>query len=224
MTIQTSTLSRAAAIALVAAGGIFILIQPLHPHEEIASITTSAWVYVHLLSLTMAVLGLAGITALYLAQATRAGVIGLIGYLVFALFFITQSAVNFAEAFILPLSAAGSPQLTEDIASLFVAGYKLQSDLGPLAIVGSLGAVLYLGGGVLFAVGVLRARVLPAWTGILLIAAALASLSAAFLPHEIARYAAVPMGIALGALGVTLFQQQRRTASTSEQQLATASA
>jgi len=225
MSITTSTLTRAAAVALAAAGVIFVLIQPLHPHEDIASITTSAWVYVHILSLTMAVLGLAGISGVYLTQASRSGILGLLGYLVFSLFFITQSAVNFAEAFILPLSAAGSPKLTEDVASLFVAGYVLQTDVGPLAIVGSLGAVLYLGGGILFAVGVLRAHVLPGWTGILLIAAALASLSAAILPHQLARYAAVPMGVALVALGVTLFAQQRRVASfAGEQQLASLTA
>ena len=215
MRITTSTLTRAAAVALAIAGVIFILIQPLHPHEDVASITTSTWVIVHILSLTMAVLGLAGITAVYLIQVTRFGILGLLGYLVFSLFFITQAAVNFAEAFILPLSAAGSPKLTEDVASLFVTGYVLQTDVGPLAIVGSIGAVLYLGGGVLFGIAVLRANVLPRWTGILLIAAALASLSAAILPHELARYAAVPMGIALAALGVTLLAKRRDTAIAS---------
>ena len=218
MSITSSTLTRAAAVALAMAGVIFILIQPLHPHEDVASITTSAWVMVHILSLTMAVLGLAGITGLYLTQASRSGILGLLGYLVFSLFFITQSAVNFAEAFILPLSAAGSPKLTEDVASLFVSGYVLQTDVGPLAIVGSLGAVLYLGGGILFAGGVLRAHVLPGWTGILLIVAALASLSAAVLPHQLARYAAVPMGIALVALGVSLFAQQRGVAARAGKQ------
>jgi hypothetical protein len=213
MSITTTSLTRAAAIALAAAGVIFILIQPLHPHEDVASITTSTWVVVHILSLTMAVLGLAGITGVYLSQVTKSGILGLLGYLVFSLFFITQAAVNFAEAFILPLSAAGSPKLTEDVASLFVTGYVLQTDVGPLAIVGALGAVLYLGGGILFAVGVLRAHVLPRWTGVLLIVAALASLSAAILPHQLARYAAVPMGIALVALGATLFLQQRSARS-----------
>jgi len=219
MTITASTLTRMSAVALVLAGLIFILIQPLHPHEDVASITTDTWFIVHFMSLIMAVLGLAGITGLYLTQFTRSGILGLLGYLVFSLFFITQATVTFAEAFILPLSAAGSPEVTEDIASLFAAGYVLQTDVGPLAIVGSVGAVLYLGGGILFAVGVLRAHVLPRWTGILLIVAALASLSAAILPHELARYAAIPMGIALVALGVTLFARQRRVATLTSERL-----
>jgi hypothetical protein len=214
---STTTLTRAGAIALSVAGVIFILIQPLHPHEDIASITTSAWFIVHILSLTMAVLGLAGITAVYLTQVTRSGILGLLGYLVFSLFFITQAAVNFTEAFILPLTAAGSPELTEDVASLFVTGYALQTDVGALAIVGSIGAVLYLGGGVLFGILVIRGRVLPRWTGILLIVAALASLSAAILPHEAARYAAVPMGIALIALGLTLVARQRKAVAVSSE-------
>jgi hypothetical protein len=204
MSITPRTLTRAAAVALAVAGVIFILIQPLHPHEDVASIVTSTWFVVHVLSLAMAVLGLAGITAVSLTQVTRSGIVGLLGYLVFSLFFITQAAVNFAEAFILPLSAVHSPELTEDVASLFVSGYALQTDVGPLAIVASIGAVLYLGGGVLFGVAVILGRVLPRWTGVLLIVAALASLSAVVLPHEVARYAAVPMGIALVALGVTM--------------------
>lgn len=209
MSITPTTLTRAAAVALAVAGVIFILIQPLHPHEDAASITTTTWFVVHILSLTMAVFGLAGITAVYLAQVTRSGILGLLGYLVFSLFFLTQAAVNFTEAFILPLSAAGSPKLTEDVASLFVTGYVLQTDVGPLAIVGSIGAVLYLGGGVLFGVAVIRGNVLPRWTGVLVIGASLASLTAAVLPHELARYAAVPMGIALIVLGLTLIAKQR---------------
>jgi hypothetical protein len=219
MSLTTSTLTRNASIALAIAGVIFILIQPLHPHEDVASITTGTWFVVHIVSLAMAVLGLAGIAGVYLSQVTRSGIFGLLGYLVFSLFFITQAAVSFAEAFILPLTAAGSPEVTEDIASLFATGYVLQTDVGPLAIVGTAGAVLYLGGGILFAVGVLRANVLPRWTGVLLIVASLASLTAAILPHELARYAAVPMGIALIALGVTLFAQQRRAAMPSSQRV-----
>jgi hypothetical protein len=220
MSITPTTLTRAAAVALAVAGVIFILIQPLHPHEDAASITTSTWFVVHILSLAMAVFGLAGITAIYLTQVTRSGILGLLGYLVFSLFFITQAAVNFAEAFILPLSAAGSPKLTEDVASLFVTGYVLQTDVGPLAIVGSIGAVLYLGGGVLFGVAVIRGNVLPRWTGVLLIVASLASLTAAVVPHELARYAAVPMGIALIVLGLTLVAQQRTTAIAASARLA----
>jgi hypothetical protein len=225
MSITATSLTRAGAVALAVAGAIFILIQPLHPHEDVAGITSSIWVTVHLMSWTMAVLGLAGVSAIYLTQVKKFGVLGLLAYVFFSLFFITQACVNFAEAFILPLSAAGSPKLTEDVASLFVTGYVLQTDVGPLAIVGSIGAVLYLGGGVLFGVAVIRANVLLRWTGILLIVAALASLSAAILPHELARYAAVPMGLALIALGVAQFVQQRSsTAALNERRLETVSA
>lgn len=213
MSITPSTLTRAAAIALALAGLIFIVIQPLHPREDVASITTNLWLVVHIMSTAMAVLGLAGITALYLTQVKRFGWVGLAGYLLFALFFITQAAVSFAEAFVLPLTAVGSPEVTEDVASLFAVGYQLQTDVGALALVGSLGSVLYLGGGVLFGIAVIRARVLPLWTGILLIAAAIASLSAAIVPHDLARYAAVPMGVALIALGGALWAQQRSRAT-----------
>lgn len=222
MSITPSTLTRAGAIALAVAGLIFIAIQPLHPPEDVASITTTTWFVVHLMSTAMAVLGLGGITALYLTQVKRFGWAGLAGYLLFALFFITQAAVSFVEAFVLPLTAAGSPEVTEDVASLFATGYVLQTDVGALAVVGVLGSVLYLGGGVLFGVAIIRARVLPLWTGILLIAAAVASLSAVVIPHELARYAAVPMGVALIALGGALWMSRRdRSALVAEPALPT---
>ncbi len=209
MNIAPTTLYRAAAVALAAAGVIFILIQPLHPHEDAASVMTGAWVSVHLASMAMAILGLAGITGVYATQASRVGLLGLLGWVVFALFFLTQLAVNFAEAFILPLTAEGLPELTEDIASLFASGYVLQTDVGILAILAPIGAVLYLGGGVLFGVAIIRAALLPRWTGVLLILASVASLSAAILPHDLARYAAVPMGAALVAIGITFLARQR---------------
>jgi hypothetical protein len=53
-----------------------------------------------------------------------------------------------------------------------------------------------------------------------LIVASLASLTAAVLPHELARYAAVPMGIALIVLGLTLVAQQRQTTISASARLA----
>lgn len=208
MTITTSTLTRAAGIATAVAGIIFIIIQPFHPSDNVASVTTDAWFAVHFASLGMAILGLVGITGLYLRQITKFGVLGLIAYVMFALYFVLQAAFVFAEAFIAPLTAADAPALTEDLIGLF-AGHVAVTDLGNLALVGPIGAALYLIGGALFGIAVIRARILPRWTGILLTAAAAASLSAAVLPHAYDRFAAFPMGVALIALGFTLWRDQR---------------
>jgi hypothetical protein len=217
VTITPSTLTRAAAVATASAGLLFILIQPLHPAEDLDAVMSSIWAIVHTMSLTMAILGLAGITGIYLRQVREFGVLGLVGYLLFALFFLMQAVFTFAEVFIAPLTAAGSPDFTLDFVGLFVAGHVAVTDLGLLAAAVPIGSVAYLAGGVLFGVAIIRARKLPRWTGILLIVGAAASLAAAVLPHAQARLAAIPMGLALASLGYALWSEQRKAASSSAQ-------
>lgn len=209
MSITPSTLTRGAAAATMLAGLIYIVIQPLHPTDDLASVTGTAWFAVHTLSLTMAILGLAGVTGIYLRQVRESGLLGLIGYLLFSLFFVLQAAFTFAEAFIAPLTAAGSPELTVDLISLFT-GHSAQTDLGALAVVPLLGVVFYVAGGVVFGVSILRARILSRWAAILLIAASAITPLAGVLPHDLQRLLAIPVGVALLWLGFSLWAEQQR--------------
>lgn len=111
MSITSSTLTRAAAVAAALYGSIYIVIQFIHPADVVESLTTQLWVTVHILSFTMAVFALVGITGIYLRQVRQFGVLGLVGYLMFGLFFLLQSAFNFAEAFIAPLLVADARSL-----------------------------------------------------------------------------------------------------------------
>jgi len=214
MRITTSTLTRAAAIAVALAGLIYIVIQFVHPVEVVASLTTPAWLVVHIASFAMAVLALGGITGIYLRQVTKFGVIGLIGYLMFGLFFILQAAFTFAEAFIAPLIAGTAPQFAEDFVALF-SQHVVQTDLGALAALPLVGGALYIGGALLFGIAIIRARVLSRGAGILLIAAAAVTpIAGALLPHSLERLAAIPMGLALIWLGTSLWMDQRKKAAT----------
>jgi hypothetical protein len=213
MTITPSTLTRAAGISAALAGLIYIVIQFIHPSDTAASVATSAWVGVHSLSFGMAVLALAGVTGIYLHQVKRMGLLGLIGYAMFSLFFILQAAFTFAEAFIAPLLVTTAPQFTEDFVGLF-GGDASQTDLGPLAAIVPVGAVVYAGGAILFGIGLLRAHVLSRGAAILLIAAAVATpIAGLLLPHAVERLAAIPMGMALIWLGYSLWSAQRKGAA-----------
>ncbi|CAN5224046.1 hypothetical protein BH09ACT6_BH09ACT6_15970 [soil metagenome] len=214
MTITTSTLTRAAAIAAALAGLIYIVVQFIHPHEEVAALTTQAWLIVHVLSYAMALLGLVGVSGIYLRQVRQFGILGLIGYVMFGLFFALQSAVNFAEAFIAPLITADAPQFAEDFVGLF-SGHVAVTDLGPLAALPLIGSALYIGGALLFGIAILRARVLSRGAGILLIAAAAVTpIAGALLPHALERMAAIPMGLALIWLGFSLWSDQRKSTAS----------
>jgi len=210
MTITTSTLTRAAAWAAALAGMIYIVIQFIHPADVVASLSTQRWVVVHTLSFAEAVLAIVGVTGIYLRQVRQFGILGFIGYLTFGFFFVLQSAFNFAEAFIAPLFVAQAPQISVDFVGLF-GRYAPVTDLGPLAALPQVGALLYVGGAVLFGIAVIRARLLSRGAGMLLIAAAVVTpLAGALLPHTLERMAAVPMGVALIWLGYSLWSDQRR--------------
>jgi hypothetical protein len=208
MTITTSTLTRGAAVAAALAGAAYIVIQFIHPADVIESLSTQAWVSVHILSFAEAILALIGVTGIYLYQARKAGILGLIGYLMFGLFFILQASFNFAEALIAPLIAVSAPQLAVDFVGLF-GRYAPETDLGALASLPLVGAILYVGGAMVFGIATIRARMLSRGAAILLIVAAAVTPLAALLPHAIERMAAVPMGAALIWLGWSLWVSSR---------------
>ncbi|TFD74488.1 hypothetical protein [Cryobacterium fucosi] len=214
MSITSSTLTRGAGVAAALSGLIYIVIQFIHPADVVSSLTTQAWVTVHSLSFGMAVLGLVGITGIYLRQVRQSGLPGLIGYAMFGLFFVLQSAFVFAEAFIAPLVVADAPRFAEDFVGLFGRNPAM-TDLGPLAALPLVGSVLYIVGALVFGVGIIRARILSRGAGILLIiAAAVTPVAGALLPHTLERMAAIPMGLALIWLGFSLWSD-RRTAALS---------
>lgn len=213
MSITTSTLTRAAAVAAALSGLIYIVIQFFHPADEVSSLLTQAWVMVHSLSFGMAVLGMIGLTGIYLRQVREFGLLGLIGYALFGLFFILQSAFVFAEAFIAPPVVADAPQFAEDFVGLF-GRHPAVTDLGPLAALPLVGAAVYVVGAILFGIAIVRARVLSRGAGILLIAAAAVTpIAGALLPHTLERMAAIPMGLALIWLGFSLWSDQRKNAT-----------
>jgi len=213
MRITPTTLTRIAALAAALAGLIYIVIQFIHPADVVESLTTPMWTIVHVLSFAEAVLVMIGLTGLYLRQVREFGVLGLIAYALFGFFFVLQAAFNFAEAFIAPLIAVDAPKLAVDIVGLF-GRYPAVNDLGALAALPQVGAVLYVGGALLFGVSIIRARVLSRGAGILLIAAAVITpVAGALLPHALERMAAIPMGLGFLWLGISLWMDQRKTAA-----------
>src|SRR2546423_15293383 len=84
MTITSNTLFRAAGASAALAGLIFIGVQINHPYLDATSITTTDVMTRNSLKMLMAALALAGITGVYLRQVTKVGVLGLLGYVLFA--------------------------------------------------------------------------------------------------------------------------------------------
>jgi hypothetical protein len=211
----TSNLIRAAGLAAMAAGIIFAGIQPVHPPDFLASVTTTAWAIFMPLKLVMCLLFLLGITGIYARQVEEAGWLGLAGYLLFSLSWAMNLAFIFAEAFILPPLASAAPQFVDSFLGV-VNGSPGEMNIGALpAIYGLQGFFGYMLGGLLFGIATYRARVLPRWPAALLVVTAAVTPAAALLPHELQRYVGIPMGIALAWLGYALWSERRARAPES---------
>ena len=214
MSITTTRLTRGAGLSAVAAGLLFIVIQLVHPHEDVAAVTTTAWIVVALLTMAMSVLLLVGLTGMYLRQVTETGLPGLVGFLLFASTFVLTIAVTFVEVFVLPPLADQAPQYVEDFLATFTGG-AVVGDVGYLPLASLVAAVGYLLGGLLFGLVLYRARILARWASLLLAVGSVATLLVPVLPHALDRLIAFPVGLALAGLGYSLWRDQARTTPSS---------
>ncbi|MFL5805372.1 MAG: hypothetical protein ACJ8CR_26990 [Roseiflexaceae bacterium] len=212
MKITASSLIRWTGLAAVVAGIIFAGIQPIHPPDVLASVTTGAWAIITPVKTAMCLLFLLGITGIYARQVEAAGWLGLAGFLLLSLCWALQTAYIFAEAFILPLLATAAPTFVESYLGI-ASGHPGEMNLGALAAAYTLVGILYMLGGLLFGIATLRAGILPRWPAGLLAVAAAMTPAAALLPHEIQRLAAVPVGLALAWLGYALWSERREQAA-----------
>ena len=213
MKITASSLIRWSGLAAMAAGIIFVVTQPIHPPDVVSSASTPRWAIVHVFSTIMCFLALLGVTGLYARQVNEAGWLGLVGYLVFSLFWALQAPYVFAEAFILPHLTNAAPQFVQGWMTIAGGPVGGGMSLGALATVYQIVGLLYILGGLLFGIAMLRAGILSRWAAVLLIVAPLVAPVAGLLPGELHRIAAVPMGIALAWLGYALWSERREQAS-----------
>jgi hypothetical protein len=167
MTITPTTLSRAAGVAAVAAGLIFIGVQINHPHSDLTAVTTTEWAVRNSLKVLMATLALAGITGMYLRQVKQIGVLGLLGYLVLSVGYLLIMSTTVVSAYVLPSLADTDPGYVNDFIAAATGG-TVKGDIGLLQSVIQVQNMAYLAGGLVFGIALFRARVLARWAAALL--------------------------------------------------------
>ena len=213
MKITASSLIRWAGLSAMAAGIIFVVVQPIHPPDVLSSVTTARWAIVHIFSVAMCFLALLGITGLYARQVEEAGWLGLVGYISFSLFWALQAPYTFAEAFILPQLTTAAPEVVRGSLAIVVGGPG--RNLGAFATVYQVVGLLYILGGLLFGIATLRAGILSRWAAGLFGFGAVSSFAFALLPPALEPLATVPVGSGLAWLGHALWsERQGRAAQT----------
>jgi hypothetical protein len=208
-----SRIIRWSGLSAMAAGITFAGIQPIHPPDVLASVTTGTWAIITSAKLTMCFFYLLGIAGLYARQVGESGWLGLAGYLLFSLSWALQIGFVFAEPLILPVLATTAPQFVVSYLGV-VNGSPGTLNIGALVPLYEAVGILYMLGGLVFGIAMYRAKVLPRWPAALLAVVAVLTPAAALLPHAVQRVVAgMPMGVVMAWLGYTLWADRREPAS-----------
>jgi hypothetical protein len=213
MTITTTTLTRAAGVAAVAGGLLYIGVQINHPNVDLTLVATTEWKIRQSMKLLFSSLSLAGITGMYLRQVAKTGVLGLLGYVLFAAGFLVMMCVEFVGAVVLPTIASNAPGYVSDVLAAATVG-KALGDIGLMTTVNMVLAVTFLGGGLLFAIALFRANVLARWAAALLALGSVVPLAIPLLSQVNYRLFAIPTGVAMVGLGYSLWREQRSSVAS----------
>jgi hypothetical protein len=157
----------------------------------------------------MAILALVGFTGMYLNQHRRVGVLGLVGYLLLMVGYFALFAIECIVGYVLPKVAESDPGYVQKVLDEAVGG-AASGEIGHVHELFLLSGVGYALGGLLFGIALFRTGTLARWAAALLAVATTSALALAVLPESFNRPFAVPTGIALLGLGLSL----RRNAQT----------
>jgi hypothetical protein len=204
MTITPNILTRWAGLAAVAAGVIFIGVQINHPYLDAHSITTTEVVVRDSLKVLMTVLALVGLTGMYLRQVKQTGVLGLVGYVLISSCYLVIMCTSFAAAYVLPSIAATDTSYVNDVTAAATNRHAV-GDIGLLQQAIAVQGIGYLLGGLLFGIALYRARILARWAAALLAVGGVVSAALSVMPDAFYRFLAFPNGIAMIALGYSLW-------------------
>lgn len=211
VTITPRKLFRASGVAAAIAGLIFIGVQIKHPYLDATSITTTDVMTRNSLKMLMTVLALAGITGMYLRQVTKMGWLGLLGFVMFAVGYLSMLGTEFVAALVLPSIAHSSTAYVNDVIAVAI-NRPTTGDIGQMQIAILFTGMTYIVGGFLFAIALFRANVLARWAAALLALGTLATIATGLVP-QYERLFALPTGLALVGLGYSLWREQRGVAA-----------
>jgi len=212
MKLTAEKVTRWSGLAAIAAGVIFIAIQPIHPPDELASVSTGTWAVVQTLKFSMGILGLIGLTGIFARQVNEAGWLGLAGYLMLSVFYILTTVFSFIEAYVAPLLIVDAPKFIDNILGLAFGNFS--PSIGAIGGFYAVAGIMFLLGGLLLGIAIFRAGVLPRWAGALLIFGAVSPpVLSTFITHPANRLLSAPISLALIWLGYALFTGYREKSS-----------
>lgn len=213
MNLTANRLTAAAGLCAAAAGAIFIGVQINHPPADVAHVVTTEMAVRETAKAVMAVLALVGFTGMFLRVRHRFGVLGLAGYLLLAVGYLAMFANQVIVAAVLPTVAHTDPAYVQSYIDAAMGGTPT-GDIGHMHELFLITGLGYSFGGLLFGIALFRAGVPARWASVLLAYGTVSALALSVLPESFSRPFAVPTGVALIGLGVSLWRDQRRQSPT----------
>ena len=213
MNLSSNRLTATAGLCAAAAGAIFVGVQINHPPADVAHIVTTDMLVRESAKVLMCVLALVGLTGMFLRHRSRIGVLGLAGFSLLTVGYLAMFATECIVGYVLPALAHSNPAYVQAVIDAAI-GRGTSVDIGhmqELLLAMGLGYPL---GGLLFGIALFRARVVSRWASLLLAYGTTSALALAALPESFNRPFAVPTGVALIGLGVSLWRDQRRQSET----------
>jgi hypothetical protein len=202
-----------AGLCAAAAGAIFIGVQINHPPADVAHIVTTDITIRMTAKVLFCALALAGLAGIFLRHRQQFGRLGRAGYALVSVGFVAMLAQECLIGYYLPTLAHSKPVYVQHVLNGAMA-HGAASGIGAFQVLFLIAGMGYSLGGLLFGIALFRAGVLARWASVLFAYGTVSALSLAALPLSYSRPFAVPTGVALIGLGISLWRDQRRQAET----------
>jgi hypothetical protein len=213
MRLTTNRLTAAAGLCAATAGAIFIGVQINHPPADVSHLVTTEMTVRETAKILMAVLALAGITGMFLRCRNQLGRVGLVGYGLLSVGYLAMFAAECIVGYYLPTVAHSNPTYVQHVINAAM-GHGPSGGIGAIQGLFAVMGIGYSLGGLLFGIALFRARVLARWACLLLAYGTTSALALSMLPESFSRPFAVPTGVALIGLGLSLWRGEGRQAET----------
>jgi hypothetical protein len=213
--VSTTTNRRTATAGLcaAAAGAIFIGVQINHPSADAAHLVTTEMTIRMTAKVLFCALALVGLAGMFIRYRDRLGRVGRVGYALASVGFLAMLVQECIIGYYLPTIAHSNPVYVQHVLNGAMA-HGASNGIGAMQGLFLIAGMGYSLGGLTFGIALFRAGISSRWAALLLAYGTTSALALAALPESFSRPFAVPTGIALIGLGLSLWRDQRVPAET----------
>jgi hypothetical protein len=220
MSTTTNRRTAIAGLSAATAGAIFIGVQINHPSATVAHLVTTEMTVRMTAKVLFCALALVGLAGMFLCYRHQIGRLGRVGYSLLSVGFLAMLVQESIIGYYLPTVAHAKPVYVQHVLNGAMA-HGVHTGIGAMQQLFLIAGIGYSLGGLLFGIALFRAGVLARWASLLLAYGTTSALALAALPESYSRPFAVPTGIALIGLGISMWRAERRPVQAVEAPAAT---